>query len=142
VADLRDVDNHVRAIAAQLLCNLAKSDPEQRIVRDFPALLEVTRDSRFVMARHCLQSLCKVGGVGGAPLETYRAGRVSRFSECRAEKNWSLIRCDIVRSFRNVYDASGDESIRAAALELIDSEDDVEYRKKYAAVRKSATSIA
>ena len=48
VADLGDVDNHVRAIAAQLLCNLAKSDPERRITRDFPALLEVTRDSRFV----------------------------------------------------------------------------------------------
>jgi flagellar biosynthesis regulator FlaF len=142
VADLRNPDNHVRAIAAQLLCNLAKSDPEQRIVRDFPALLEVTRDSRFVTARHCLQSLWKVGAVGGAPLETYRAGLVSRFAECRAEKNWSLIRYDIVHSFRNLYDASGDESIRSAALELIGSEDDVKYRKKYAGVWKSATSGA
>lgn len=142
VADLRDADNHVRAIAAQLLCNLAKSDPEQRIVRDFPALLEVTRDSRFVTARHCLQSLWKVGAVGGAPRETYRAGLVSRFAECRAEKNWSLIRHDIVRSLRDVYDATGDESVRAAALELIGSEDDVKYRKKYAGVWKSATSIA
>ena len=142
VADLWDADNHVRAIAAQLLCNLAKSDQEQRIVRDFPALLEVTRDSRFVTARHCLQSLWKVGAVGGAPLETYRAGLVSRFAECRAEKNWSLIRYDIVRSLRDVYDATGDESVRAAALELIGSEDDVRYRKKYAGVWKSATSIA
>jgi hypothetical protein len=142
VVDLRDADNHVRAIAAQLLCNLAKSDLEQRIVRDFPALLEVTRDGRFVTARHCLQSLWKVGAVGGAPREAYRAGLVSRFAECRAEKNWSLIRYDIVHSLRNVYDASGDESIRAAALELIGSEDDVKYRKKYAGVWKSATSGA
>jgi hypothetical protein len=140
VADLRDTDNHVRAIAAQLLCNLAKSDPEQRIVRDFPALLEVTRDSRFVTARHCLQSLWKVGAVGGAPLETYRAGLVSRFAECRVEKNWSLIRHDIVRSLRDVYDATGDESVRAVALELIGSEDDVKYRKKYVGVWKPATA--
>ena len=35
VANLRHKDNHVRAIAAQLLCNLAKSDPEQRMLRDF-----------------------------------------------------------------------------------------------------------
>ncbi|MET8334242.1 hypothetical protein ABZV14_15650 [Streptosporangium canum] len=92
-------------------------------------------------ARHCLQSLWKVGAVGGAPLETYRAGLVRRFTECRTEKNWSLIRYDIVRSLRDVYDATGDESIRTAALELIDSEDDVKYRKKYAGVWKSATTV-
>src|SRR4051812_17985240 len=27
-------DNHRRAISAQILCNLAKSDPEQRMLRD------------------------------------------------------------------------------------------------------------
>jgi hypothetical protein len=140
VADLGDGDNHVRAIAAQLLCNLAKSDPERRIVGDFPALLEVTRDSRFVTARHCLLSLWKVGAVGGAALETYRDGLVRRFAECRVEKNWSLIRYDIVVSLRKVFDAVGDEGVRATALELIGSEDDVKYRKKYAGVWRSATT--
>ncbi|WP_345383209.1 hypothetical protein [Pseudonocardia yuanmonensis] len=137
VAGLRDRDNHVRAIAAQLLCNLAKSDPEERIVRDFPALLEVTRDDRFVTARHCLQSLWKVGALGGTPLDTYREGLVARFAECRAEKNWSLIRHDIVCSLRDVHEATGDETVRATALELIDSEDDPKYRKKYAGVWKA-----
>jgi hypothetical protein len=49
-------DNHVRAIAAQVLCNLAKSDPKNRMVKDFDALLAVTKNERFVTARHCLQA--------------------------------------------------------------------------------------
>src|SRR5690242_15391570 len=57
---LVDGDNRQRAIAAQLLSNLAKSDPQQRMLRDLAALLKVTKDERFVTARHCLQSLWKV----------------------------------------------------------------------------------
>src|SRR6267378_8595468 len=64
VATLRHKDNHQRAIAAQVLCNLAKSDPENRMLKVFDALLAVTKDERFVTARHCLQSLWKVGIVG------------------------------------------------------------------------------
>ena len=36
IAALKHEDNHVRAIAAQVLCNLAKSDPEQRIMQTSP----------------------------------------------------------------------------------------------------------
>jgi hypothetical protein len=39
VENLSHKDNHNRAIASQLLCNLAKSDPENRIMRDFDRLL-------------------------------------------------------------------------------------------------------
>src|SRR5215208_7316619 len=56
-------DNHVRAISAQILANLAKSDPKHRMQKDFPALLAVTKDEKFVTARHTLQSLWKVGAV-------------------------------------------------------------------------------
>src|SRR5258706_14927448 len=64
VADLRHKDNHRRAIAAQVLCNLAKSDPDNRMLKDFDALLNVTKDERFVTARHCLQALWKIGLAG------------------------------------------------------------------------------
>ena len=64
VENLSHKDNHNRAIAAQVLCNLAKSDPEGRILKDFDTLLAVTRDARFVTARHCLQALWKVGAAG------------------------------------------------------------------------------
>jgi hypothetical protein len=136
VADLGHRDNHVRAIAAQLLCNLAKSDPEVRMAQDFPALLNVTRDERFVTARHCMQALWKVGAAGLRQQEIWCEGLVRRFTECRAEKNWSLIRYDILQSMRNVYDVTQDEGIRATAQELIAGETDDKYRKKYAKLWK------
>lgn len=136
VTDLTHGNNRVRSIASQILCNLAKSDPEHRIVQDFPRPLEVTRDERFVTARHGLQSLWKVGVAGHTQREVYRQGMVQRFADCRPEKDSSLIRYDILQSLRQVYDETRDETIRATAQELIDSEDDDTYRKKYAKVWK------
>ena len=137
LAALKDRDNHIRAIAAQILCNLAKSDPQQRMLKDFDALLAVTRDERFVTARHCLQALWKVGVAG----ETQRArlvrGLELRFNECAAEKNCTLIRYDILQSLRNVYDQVYDETIRGKALELIETDSDLKYRKKYASLWKA-----
>ncbi len=134
VADLRHKDNHRRAIAAQVLCNLAKSDPENRMLRDFDALLAVTKDERFVTARHCLQALWKVGAAGKAQQEKLMTGLERRFKECETEKNSTLIRYDIIQSLRQVYDAVPDETLRAKALELIEMETDPKYRKKYAGV--------
>lgn len=125
-------DNHVRAISAQVLCNLAKSDPKERILRDFETLLAVTKDERFVTARHCLQSLWKVGVAGKKQHSIYMEGLERRFHECIVEKNCTLVRYDILQSFRNVYDVLKEETIWQKALELIDSEADPKYRKKYA----------
>src|SRR5574341_1166002 len=119
IAGLAHPDNHVRAIAAQVLCNLAKSDPKERILKDFNALLELTKDERFVTARHCLQSLWKVGVVGKKHEQVYMEGLERRFKDCLAEKNYTLIRYDILQSMRNVYDVVKDEKIKATALELI-----------------------
>ena len=131
LAMLSDVGNRDRAIAAQVLCNLAKSDPDARMVGDLHALLAVTRDARFVTARHCLQALWKVGVAGEKQREKLLAGLDRRFDECLAEKNCTLIRYDIVEAVRKVYGAIGDESVKAMALELIQREDDLKYRKKY-----------
>ena len=131
VADLRHKDNHVRAIAAQVLCNLAKSDPANRMQKDFPALLAVTKDERFVTARHCMQALWKVGAAGASQRRQVLDGLAGRFQECAGEKNCTLIRSDILQSLRDIYDAVGDETIRQKALELIASEQDLKYRKKY-----------
>lgn len=134
VRDLSHKDNHVRAIAAQVLCNLAKSDPERRMLKDFDALLAVTKDERFVTARHCLQALWKVGVAGDAQRQKLLDGLERRYRECAAEKNCTLIRFDIVQSLRNVYDVVKDEKVREKALALIETEDDLKYRKKYAGV--------
>jgi hypothetical protein len=136
LADLTHKDNHRRAIAAQLLCNLAKSDPQNRMLKDFDALLAVTKDERFVTARHCLQALWKVGVVGKPQRDKYLEGLTHRFQECVTEKNATLIRYDILQSLRNVYDETKDEHIKERALALIETEEDAKYRKKYAGVWK------
>jgi hypothetical protein len=136
VAGLSHKDNHVRAIAAQVLCNLAKSDPKERILQDFPALLEVTKDDRFVTARHCMQALWKVGVAGKKQQKAYLEGLERRYKECIHEKNSTLIRYDILQSLRNVYNATKDEKIKKKALELIPLEEDATYRAKYATVWK------
>ena len=134
VVNLGHKDNHQRAIAAQVLSNLAKSDPENRMLEDFDALLAVTRDERFVTARHSLQAIWKVG-IGGKKQQKLVVDRLSgRFRDCVAEKNCTLIRYDIIQGLRNLYDEVKDEKVRAGALELIESEEDSKYREKYASV--------
>ena len=137
VKDLKHPDNHVRAISAQVLCNLAKSDPEKRILKDFGVLLSVTKDERFVTARHCLQALWKIGVVGNSQRDLLSSGLERRFVECAAEKNCTLIRYDILQSIRNVYDVVKDEGLKQKALRLIETEPDVKYRKKYATLWRS-----
>lgn len=134
LANLTHKDNHNRAIAAQVLCNLAKSDPKNRMLKDFDHLLAVTKDERFVTARHCMQALWKVGVAGKKQQKVYMAGLEDRFQECITEKNCTLIRYDILQSMRNVYDVVKDVKIKETALALIETEEDAKYRKKYASL--------
>ena len=136
VAGLSDQDNHLRSISAQLLCNLARSDPNNRIEKDFPALLAVTRDERFVTARHALQALWKIGTAGTLQRQMVVDGLANRFQECAAEKNCTLIRYDIIQGLHNLYDETRDDTVREKALALIETEADLKYRKKYAGVWK------
>lgn len=137
LANLQHKDNHNRAIAAQVLCNLAKSDPERRMLKDFDALFAVTHDERFVTARHCLQALWKVGTAGEQQKQRLVEALAGRFADCRAEKNCTLIRYDISDGLRRLYDVVGDESVRVRALALIETEEDPKYRKKYATLWRS-----
>lgn len=134
VEGLTHKDNHVRAISSQLLSNLAKSNPKGRIFRDFDKLLDVTRDEKFVTARHCLQNIWKVGLGGKKAQQLVVKGMEKRYHECVKEKNGSLIRHDIIVGLRNLYDATTSSEIKEKALELIELEEDAKYRKKYAGV--------
>ncbi len=124
-------DNHQRTIAVQLLSNLAKSDSEKRMLKDFDKMLTVTRDERFVTARHSLQCLWKVAIVNKEYQKKVIDGLTKRFEECSREKNCTLIRYDILEVFRKIYDKVKDESIARSALDLIKTEGDSKYAKKY-----------
>jgi len=135
VEGLRHEDNHVRAISAQILANLAKSDPKNRMQKDFPALMAVTGDEKFVTARHTLQSIWKVGREKKMQ-KTVVDALAEWFKNSITHKNCTLIRYDIIQDLRNLYDAVKDETIKEKALALIETEEDAKYKKKYASVWK------
>ena len=128
---LSDKNNRNRSIAAQVLCNLAKSDPAKRLLKDFPVLFDVVGDERFVTARHALQSMWKVGCVGKKYQELVLAALENRFSNCVTHRNFTLIRYDIVECLRKLYDATLDDDIQRRAQALIQLESDPKYKKKY-----------
>ena len=131
---LTDKDNHVRAIGDQVLCNLARSDPQGRMLKDFNRLLAVTRDERFVTARHTFQAIWKVGLAGEKQRKLLLEGLGRRYKECARERNCTLIRYDINVSLGTLYDALKDEEIKTRALAWNETEPDPKYRKKYATV--------
>ena len=135
LAMTRDPNNHRRAIATQLLCSLAQhSDPKRRMLKDFDQVLAVTHDKMYVTARHTLQALWKVGAAGKKQQALVVERLAGRFQDCAAEKNCTLIRYDIIVDLGQLCDAVRDESVKAKALELIETEPDLKYRQKYATV--------
>ena len=124
-------DNRQRAIAGQLLCNLAQSDPQARILEDIGLLFTLTKDERFVTARHCLLSLWKVAIAGDRQRKKVVDGLVARFKECASEKNCTLIRYDIQCVLKRIHEHAGDPSLRSIADALINLETDAKYKKKY-----------
>lgn len=133
---LTDADNHRRSRAAQFLANLAISDPKKRILDDFSALWEVTKDPKFVTARHSLQSIWRVGLAGKEQKEMVIRHFVDRFQNGSGEKNYTLIRFDMIKGLKNLYDELKDEEIKQKALELIETEENSKYQKKYMSVWK------
>ncbi|WP_096439114.1 hypothetical protein [Alteribacter populi] len=124
-------DHHKRSRSAQFLSNLAISDPEKRMLKDFPSLWEVTKDQKFVTARHSIQSVWRVGLAGYEQKELVFTHLVDRFKNCVEEKNYTLIRYDILQGLRNLYDEGKDEDIKQNALALIETEEESKYQKKY-----------
>lgn len=131
VNGLSSKDNHTRSRSAQFLAFLAISDPEERIFEIFPKLWEVTKDEKFVTARHSLQAIWRVGLAGTAQKDQLVQQLVERYKQCEGEKNYTLIRADIIQNFKNLYDELAEEQLKETALQLIEYETDEKYRKKY-----------
>jgi len=130
--------NHDRAIAAQVLCNLAKSDPHGRLNDDFAVLFAITGDARFVTARHCMQALWKVGAAGARQRSLLLDAYDRRYRECITEKNGTLVRSDIIESLARVHAATGEADAKAKVMALLAVEADPTNRAKYASVWRAA----
>lgn len=125
-------DNRVRSIAGQTFCNLARSVPAKQVGKDFELVLSVTRDERFVTARHVLLASWKIGLEDGELRKRLLVWYAKRFKTVTTEKNGTLVRYDILCAMRSLFDATKDEEIIAQVSALIASETDKKYRKKYA----------
>lgn len=120
-----------RSIAAQLLCQLSASDPQNRMLKDFPKLYEVLLDERFVTARHTLQAMWRIGRVSKRHQDMLLKSLERRFSECATHKNSTLIRYDIIECLRKLFDDNQSAAVQSLALSLIETEPDAKYQKKY-----------
>ena len=63
-------------------------------------------------------------------------GLSTRFAEAAGEKNGTLIRYDILQGLQTLYHRTGDQSILERAGQLINTEGNEKYRKKYVSVLK------
>jgi HEAT repeat protein len=123
-----------RSIAIKVICNLAKSDSEDRLSKSLDILLAHTKDEKFITSRQCIQSIWKVAVANRKSRKKVLAHLEKRFSECVDEKHYSLIRADIIQSIKFIYDAEKDDKLLTLARSLIAEEKDVKYRKKYEAI--------
>ncbi|WP_050180470.1 hypothetical protein [Domibacillus robiginosus] len=132
VEELTSRNPHKRSRAAQFLAHLAVSDPEKRMIKDFSKLWKVTKDPKFVTARHSLQSIWRVGLAGDEQQELILHHVTDRFIDCVDEKNYTLIRYDLIQGLKHLYDKVQRKQIKQIALDLIAREEDSKYQKKYA----------
>lgn len=123
-----------RSIAIKVLCNLAKSDRENRLHDSLDILLAHTRDEKFITSRQCIQSIWKVAAASDKVKQKILAHLETQFIECVVGKHYNLIRQDIIQSLRLLYEVQKDDMLLTKAQSLIAQETEGRYRKKYAAI--------
>jgi hypothetical protein len=126
-----------RSIAIMLLCNLAKSDTEDRLADSLDLLLAHTKDDKFITSRQCIQSVWKVATTSDRSRVEVLAHLERRFEECFEERHYNLIRQDIIQSLKHLYEEEKDDTLLTRAQELILEEKEGKYRKKYEAILKA-----
>lgn len=137
--DLAHREGSTRAFAAQMLARLAISDPDARMLNDFPRIAAVMKDEKTVTARHTLQSLWRIGLAGPEQRDLVVRAYEARFGECAGEKGGRIFRRDVVAGLGKLWKATGEEGVRARADALIDSEPAEKERKQQMAAWRKAT---
>lgn len=140
LGDLSHRDGHKRSFSAQMLSRLAISDPDGRMLRDFPAVAAVMKDDKTVTARHTLQSLWRIALAGPDRMSLVLDALKTRFRECLGEKNASLVRTDVITALVRLRRAVDAPETEAQAEALIASEEDEKARKKQRAAWRKAVA--
>lgn len=136
VAKLENENSYQRSIGIMVLCNLAKSDTENRIQTILVRLLAHTRDEKFITSRQCILNVWKLALTGSRTKEIILAHLEKQFEDCTGDKHYNLIRQDIIQSMRLLYDIEKDDGVLKLAKEMVKQEKEDKYRKKYEALLK------
>ncbi len=108
---LNNPNSYQRSIAIMVLCNLAKSDWQNRMEGSLDGILAHTGDEKFITSRQCIQSVWKIALTNNSAKGVILDHLVKQFEECTAEKHYNLIRQDIIGSMRMISDHTGDEEL-------------------------------
>jgi hypothetical protein len=129
-------NSYQRSIGIILLCNLAKSDVENRLADSLDRLLIHTKDEKFITSRQCIQNIWKVAVANKSNREKVLKHLEKRFVECADEKHHNLLRQDIIQSMFLLSKYEKDDGLLSRAQALIAKESETKYRKKYEALLK------
>ena len=130
-------NSYQRSIGIMLLCNLAKSDVENRLGVCLDRLLAHTRDEKFITSRQCIQNIWKVAAANKSNQEKVVKHLEKRFMECASEKHYNLLRQDVIQSMLLLYRHEGDDKLLARAQTLVAKEKEMKYRKQYETLLKA-----
>ena len=136
VEKLDSENSFQRSIGIMLLCNLAKSDSDDRLKTILERLLSHTKDEKFITSRQCIQHIWKAAATTKPNRGKVLKHLEKRFVECAAEKHSNLLRQDIIQSMAALSKHEKDDGLIQKAQVLIASEPDAKNRKKYEALLK------
>jgi len=129
-------NSYQRSIGILLLCNLAKSDTEDRLRTALDRLLIHTRDEKFITSRQCIQNIWKAAATNKGNREKVMKHLENRFTECVDEKHYNLLRQDIIQSMVLLKNFEGEDGLLPRIQALITKDPDIKNRKKYEALLK------
>jgi hypothetical protein len=131
---LNNENSFQRSIAIFVLCNLAKSDKENRMAKLLPKILAHTKDDKFITSRQCILNVWKIAATSKQMQEKVVKYLESRYKECLTEKHYNLLRQDIIQTIRFLYNSNNDKTLLTLCKKLIAQEIEDKYRKKYLAI--------
>lgn len=134
---LNHENSYQRSIGILLLCNLAKSDTEDRLRSALERLLVHTKDEKFITSRQCIQNIWKTAATNKNNREKVVKHLEKRFVGCADEKHYNLLRQDIIQSLVSLSNLEGHDGLLPNIQMLIAKESDAKNRKKYEALLKA-----
>jgi hypothetical protein len=137
IEKLNHENSYQRSIAILLLCNLAKSDTEDRLRLFLDRLLARTRDDKFITSRQCIQNIWKAAATNRPNREKVLKHLEKRFAECAGERHHNLLRQDVIQSMLLLHKEEKGDALLKRVQALIAEEQDMKYRKSYESLLKA-----